>query len=67
MSLFYGGGQATSRGLGEAYRTIAEDFGVLFLDAGTVTKVSAVDGVHLDPEGQHALGQAVSEVLMPVL
>ncbi len=67
MSLFYGGGQATSRGLGEAYRTIAKGFGVLFLDAGTVTKVSAVDGVHLDPEGQRALGQAVSEILRPVL
>jgi lysophospholipase L1-like esterase len=67
MSLFYGGGQATSRGLGKAYRTIAKGFGVLFLDAGTVTKVSAVDGVHLDPEGQRALGQAVSEILRPVL
>lgn len=67
MSLFYGRGQATSRGLGEAYRTIAKGFGVLFLDAGTVTKVSAVDGVHLDPEGQRALGQAVGEILRPVL
>jgi lysophospholipase L1-like esterase len=67
MSLFYAGGQATSRGLAEAYRTIAGNFGVLFLDAGQVTKVSAVDGVHLDPEGQRALGLAVSKIIAPLM
>lgn len=67
MSLFYAGGQATSRGLADAYRTIAECFGALFLDAGQVTKVSAVDGVHLDPDGQRALGLAASKILAPLL
>ena len=67
MSLFYAGGQTTSRGLPDAYRTIAGRFGALFLDANQVTKVSAVDGVHLDPDGQRSLGLAVSKVLAPVL
>jgi len=67
MSLFYAGGQATSRGLAEAYRIIAKQFGVLFLDAGQVTTVSAIDGVHLDPDGQRALGLAVGKCLGPIL
>lgn len=67
MSLFYAGGQATSRGLADAYRTITRRFGAMFLDAGEVAKVSAVDGVHLDPDGQRALGLAVSKIIEPVL
>ena len=67
MSLSYAGGQATSRGLAEAYRIIAKQFGVLFLDAGQVTTVSAIDGVHLDPDGQRALGLAVGKCLGPIL
>ena len=67
MSLFYAGGQATSRGLAEAYRLIARQFDVLFLDAGQVTKVSAIDGVHLDPDGQRALGLALGKCLGPIL
>lgn len=67
MALFYSGGQTTSRGLSTTYATTAERFGISFLDAGQVTKVSAVDGVHLDPEGQRALGQAVADKVMPLL
>lgn len=67
MSLLYSGGQTTSRGLADAYRTVADRFGLAFLDAGVVTKVSAVDGVHLDPEGQHALGQAAAGLAAPLL
>jgi lysophospholipase L1-like esterase len=67
MSLFYAGGQSTSRGLAEGYKVIADRFGTLFLDAGQVTKVSAIDGVHLDPDGQRALGEAVAKVLDPIL
>jgi lysophospholipase L1-like esterase len=67
MALLYAGGQATSRGLADAYRTAAARFGALFLDAGQVTKVSAADGVHLDPEGQARLGKAVAEIVSPLL
>ena len=67
MSLLYSGGQTTSRGLASAYRSLTERFEIAFLDAGTVTKVSAADGVHLDQDGQHALGQAVSKIVEPLL
>ena len=67
MSLMYSGGQGTSRGLAGAYETVAKRFGIGFLDAGEVVKVSAVDGVHLDPEAQRTLGVAVSKVVEPLL
>lgn len=67
MALLYAGGQATSRGLAGAYRTIAESLGTLFFDAGQVMQVSAVDGVHLDPEGQRKLGLGVKGLVEPLL
>jgi lysophospholipase L1-like esterase len=67
MAIFYAGGQATSRGLAEAYRTIADKFGTRYLDAGQVTKVSAADGVHPDSEGQRKLGLALRDLVDPLL
>jgi lysophospholipase L1-like esterase len=67
MTLFYAGGEATSRGLADAYRTIAQAFGVAFFEAGQVCQVSAVDGVHLDPQGQRQLGLALKDVAEPLL
>ena len=67
MALLYSGGQNTSRGLAAGYRTIASQFGIAFLNAGEVVKVSSADGVHLDPDSQRALGRAVAEVVVPLL
>jgi len=67
MSLLYSGGQTTSRGLAAAYETVAQRFGITFLDAGTITTVSAVDGVHLDPQDQRQLGRAVADAVRPLL
>jgi len=67
MALFYSGGQTTSRGLAAAYETTARWFDILFLDAGKTTKVSAIDGVHLDPHDQRQLGQAVAAMVAPLL
>lgn len=67
MALFYSGGQTTSRGLASAYRSLTERFEISFLDAGSVTKASTADGVHLDQDGHHALGQAVSKIVEPLL
>ena len=67
MALFYSGGQTASRGLATAYQTLTERFEISFLDAGTVTKASTVDGVHLDQDGQQALGLAVSDVVERLL
>ncbi|MDJ0512587.1 MAG: SGNH/GDSL hydrolase family protein [Methyloceanibacter sp.] len=67
MSLMYSGGQGTSRGLAAAYETVAKRFGAAYLNAADVVKVSAVDGVHLDPEAQRALGAAVGQVVESLL
>lgn len=67
MALMYSGGQGTSRGLAAAYETVAKSYDIAFFDAGEVVKVSAVDGVHLDPEAQRTLGVAVSKVVEPLL
>ncbi|HML91036.1 SGNH/GDSL hydrolase family protein [Methyloceanibacter sp.] len=67
MALMYSGGQGTSRGLSAAYRTVANRFGIGFLDAGEIVRVSADDGVHLDTEDQRALGVAVGKVVDAML
>jgi len=67
MSLMYSGGQGTSRGLAAAYETVAKRFGTAYLNVADVVQVSAVDGVHLDPEAQRALGTAVGKVVEPLL
>jgi lysophospholipase L1-like esterase len=67
MALFYAGGEATSKGLADAYRTIVTSFDCLFLDAGQVVDTSKVDGVHLDPPEQHKLAMAVKDIVAPLL
>jgi lysophospholipase L1-like esterase len=52
-----------SRQLVPHYRRFAEESGALFLDAGTVVKSSAVDGIHLDPEEHRKLAEAVAEIV----
>jgi len=67
MALFYAGGEATSQGLAEAYRTTAKYFDCHFFDAGAVVQASAVDGVHLDPPDQRKLALAVKDIVEPLL
>lgn len=66
MALMYSGGQGTSRGLAAAYETVAKSYGIAFFNAGEVVKVSAVDGVHLDPDAQRTLGIAIGKVVEPL-
>jgi len=67
MALLYAGGEATSQGLAEAYRTTAKYYGCHFFDAGKVVQASAVDGVHLDPAEQRKLALAVKDIVDPLL
>lgn len=53
-----------SEGLAEQHRMIAEAYGCLYLDAGTVTRASDLDGEHLDEAGHAALAAAVAELLL---
>jgi lysophospholipase L1-like esterase len=52
-----------SRLLASLYREVAEATSAVFLDAGEVVSVSALDGIHLDAVGHRALGLAVADVV----
>jgi lysophospholipase L1-like esterase len=57
----FAGGEVGCRGLGAALAEVAATNECAFFDAGTVTKTSEIDGVHLD-KAQHAtLGRALRD------
>ena len=55
------GGSEKSRRLAQLYRTVAAELGAEFLDAGSVIRVSAVDGLHFECEQHHLLGAALAQ------
>ncbi len=57
------GGAAKSRALAPLYRAVALRHGASFLDAGSVIRVSPVDGVHFDADQHHRLGAAVASAI----
>ncbi len=57
------GGRAKSLGLASAYKAVAADRGVAFLDASAVIESSPVDGIHFDAETHARLGRAVAKAL----
>lgn len=59
---FYGGA-TKSQSLAAHYAQLAQARGVGFFDAGTVIKVSMVDGVHYDAPSHSVLAQAVAGAL----
>ncbi|WP_110707390.1 SGNH/GDSL hydrolase family protein [Salinicola sp. CR57] len=54
------GGERKSRQLASRYRKMAREAGVGFIDAGTLIQVSEVDGVHIEPDQQRLLGEAIA-------
>jgi len=63
---FRGAGER-SAGLAEAYSQVASTLGCHYFDAGTVTSASEVDGVHLDADQHEKLGNALAELVRPIL
>src|SRR5664279_1083077 len=61
------GGEEKCVGLSAAYRMVCEEVGCHFLDAGGIITSSNVDGVHLDLEQHLTLGNAVAQVVKPLL
>jgi lysophospholipase L1-like esterase len=59
----FGASRIESERLAELYRLVAEDHDVGFFDAGSVARVSALDGVHLDAAAHAALGTAMAEAV----
>ena len=63
----FAGGAAKSQGLAVAIRAMTQRMGVGFFDAGSVIKVSPVDGIHYEAADQVALGQALGAVVRGML
>jgi lysophospholipase L1-like esterase len=63
---FAGAGEK-SVGLAAAYRELAATLACHFFDAGTATPASRVDGIHLDADQHLRLGEALAEVVAPLL
>jgi len=63
----FAGGDAKCQGLAQAYAQVCEQLGCPFVDAGTITTSSQVDGVHLDADQHLALGRALAEAAKPLL
>lgn len=67
LSPKFAGGEVRCQGLTSAYREIANDLGCSFFDSATVIRASEVDGVHLDKDAHWRLGQALAEVVAPLV
>ena len=63
----FAGAQQRSVGLSEAYRRIAAELDCHWVDAGLVTSVSGVDGVHLDADQHQVLGLELARRVAPLL
>jgi lysophospholipase L1-like esterase len=61
------GGAAKAQRLAAALSEVAARRGIPFLDAGTVTVVDPVDGIHLDAAAHAAIGRAVAGKLEQML
>ena len=63
----FAGADVRSRGMAEAFRQVAETLGCAFFDAGGVTTVSEVDGVHLGVKEHRELGEGIVPVVAGML
>ena len=61
------GAAGKSVGLAPALAQVAGERGCEFFDAGTVTRSSVVDGVHLDEDQHRVLGLALAGVVAPLI
>jgi lysophospholipase L1-like esterase len=59
----FGAARTESERLASLYLLVAEGDGVGFFDAGSVARVSPLDGVHLDEAAHAALGTALADAV----
>ena len=52
-----------AKDLAPRYKELADNYGLLFMDAAEYVKTSREDSLHLDREGQIALGTAIYNYL----
>lgn len=63
----FAGAATKYTGLAEAYQDVCASLGCHYFDAGTVTRSSRVDGVHLDPDQHALLGQALATIVEQII
>jgi lysophospholipase L1-like esterase len=63
----FAGGREKCIGHADALRETAATLGCHFFDAGSVTPASPLDGVHLDADQHRRLGDALADVVAPLL
>ena len=61
------GAEKRCAGLADAYSQVASDLRCSFFDVGSVTTASVVDGIHLDSDQHVKVGNALTEVVRPLL
>ena len=54
-------------GLAEAYRSLTQELDCHFLEAGSITSASRVDGIHLDADQHLLLGEAIAVRVADIL
>jgi lysophospholipase L1-like esterase len=59
----FSGGAEKSTHLARHYAEISRQYGCEFLDAGSVIRVSDVDGLHFDPDAHEKLGKMVADTV----
>jgi lysophospholipase L1-like esterase len=63
----YAGAEKKCAGMAEAFRAVADAEGCAFFDAGSVARLSSIDGIHLDADQQEALGRALTGKVIEIL
>ena len=63
----FAGADVRSRGMAEAFRQVSEALGCAFFDAGAVTTVSEIDGVHLEAKQHRELGEGITPIVAGLL
>jgi lysophospholipase L1-like esterase len=51
-------------GLSTELKNIAKEQSTMFFDTASVTEASTVDGIHLDEDQHHLLGEAIAGVIL---
>ena len=64
LAVKFTGAEIKSIKLPQELAKIAQSKSTYFFDANTVSRVSEIDGVHLDEQGQSCLGKALAEKLI---
>lgn len=63
----FSGSERRNVGLADELEKIAKEYSVYYFDAGSVTKASIVDGIHLDEKQHQILGESIGNTVSNLL